>query len=76
MSCDNPRHAPCEDCGGEIIVGEYDPIRLPRRDEEGFPMVTGDGELLYVDLPLPRHVAPGTHSRLLPANGGTWEPYS
>lgn len=57
MTCKVPTHQPCSDCSGEIIVGEFDIIRVPRLDEDGFPSFGPDGALLTVELPLPAHVA-------------------
>jgi hypothetical protein len=65
--CDDPRHAPCPDCTGEILVGEYETIRMPRLDNDGFPEVDPDtGELLQIDLPLPSHAARVRHSKFEP----------
>jgi hypothetical protein len=56
-------YAPCADCSGEIVVGVFDTITVPRIDEEGFPQFGPDSKMLYINLPLPAHRAHTTWAR-------------
>jgi hypothetical protein len=49
--------APCADCSGEIIVGQFEPIIVPRIDEDGFPMYDADNRMRTIEIPLPSHRA-------------------
>lgn len=60
----DPRHSDCPNCGDCLLIGRYSDIRMPRVDAQGFPEYSRDtGELLYVLVPIPKHVAPVWHSR-------------
>ena len=65
----DPTHADCTVCDGEVKVGRFEPIRVERTDADGFPVYdTSTGEVLYVLVPLPVHVEPTTHSVFNPGN--------
>lgn len=52
------RFADCTDCPGQIIVGKFSTISVPKLDEDGFPSVDREtGELLKIRLRLPQHRA-------------------
>ncbi len=48
-------YAPCADCGGELIVGVFHPIAVPKLDEEGTVVRGRSGEPETVRLRLPAH---------------------
>lgn len=50
-------YAPCADCPGEVIVGQFDTITVVLKDDDGFPIFETDGTLMYVKLKLPQHRA-------------------
>ena len=49
--------APCSDCSGEVVVGKFSDITVPRIDEDGFPVMDAEANVLYISLPLPVHRA-------------------
>jgi hypothetical protein len=54
----------CEEgCGGEIVVGMFDPITVPELGEDGQPVLERDGSVRKVTLRLPTHRFMGPHSR-------------
>jgi hypothetical protein len=57
--------APCPDCSGEVIVGEFDPITVPRIDDDGFPLYDADNHVRTIQIPLPRHRANTTWARMV-----------
>ena len=62
----DPTHADCTECDGEVKRGRYEPIRVPRTDNAGYPVYDrSTGEMLYVLLPLPVHVEAVSHSRMV-----------
>lgn len=60
--------APCNDCSGQVLAGQFDPITVPLVDPEGFPIFESDGSVLKATMQLPRHAIPGiaTPSRFDP----------
>lgn len=45
-----------------MVTGRYLDIRLPKLGPDGRQLVTGDGELLFINVPLPCHVNELTHA--------------
>lgn len=45
----------CLDCPGQVIVGEYSAINVPRVDVNGFPELGPDGRVRMIRLRLPNH---------------------
>jgi hypothetical protein len=51
-------YAPCDDCGGELIVGRFDDITVPKLDALGNPVVGPQGpETITLRLPWHRNMA-------------------
>lgn len=63
MTCAVVNHVPCSGgCGGEVVAGRYLDLQLPKLHPDGRQVVTRDGELLFITIPLPFHVNDLTHS--------------
>lgn len=61
--CGWPNHQKCTGCDGEVMVGRFEPIALPRVDESGNRLIDPDtGEMLTVVVKLPVHINPHYHS--------------
>lgn len=54
---DESRFAPCPDCSGTIVIGEFDPITVKLQDADGFPVLDNTGRVMVTTLKLPRHRA-------------------
>lgn len=55
---DPARFAPCPDCPGQIVVGEFAPITVVLADDDGFPVLDpATGLAMKSTLKLPVHKA-------------------
>lgn len=47
----------CDDCSGDIVVGMFDTIKVPKLDDDGDVVLRADGEPETIRLRLPWHRA-------------------